>query len=194
MHARLGSRMAEEEFWRAYFYRCACLRAAVGMGGGSNYSLIGEPLSTPSLLPLTGKGEAEAEASEAAESLPGAAAEAAAKGKGQGPGQGVEESKRSSSASSAAAPQQPPAAAAAAAAAARGDAAKTPADGAKGGEGEDEGEEAVGDDDDLDGSLDLDGLDLGSDDEGEEGEGLLEGDALKELEAQIAAELDVEGL
>lgn len=28
MHAKLGARVAEEEFWRSYFFRCACLRVS----------------------------------------------------------------------------------------------------------------------------------------------------------------------
>lgn len=174
MHARLGSRMPESEFWMSYFYRCACLRVAVGMGGGSlNYPLIGEPLSLP-VLPSNKEGEEE-------------------EGK-----DGVEEAKQQSSLSSSAAasksgpspPLQPAGAAAegaAAAAAGEGKRRKEELEG-EGGKKEEE-------DDDMSGSLDLDGLDLGSDD-GEAGGGgqLLEGDALKELEAQIAAELDAEGL
>lgn len=51
-------------------------------------------------------------------------------------------------------------------------------------EEEEQGSEDDGMADDNDDDIDLDGLDLGDDD------GALEGDALKELEAQIAAELD----
>lgn len=176
--------MAEDEFWRAYFYRCACLRAAVGMnttatttpGGAAgessslNYPLIGEPVSVPSVV---GGGAARAEGAAAtvggAESAATAAAPEASGAAVAEKGQGEEEAK----------------AAASSLATWKGE-----GKGVGGG-----GVVAEEDDDDFDGSLDLDGLDLGSDDgeEGAEG-GLLEGDALKELEAQIAAELDAEGL
>ena len=162
MHARYGGRGKEEgEFWRAYFYRCACLRVGCGMGGGREggrgvgYEIEGEPVVMPVVV---GKGK-EGGREEGKEGKGGIKESTA----GLSSSGGVEEFKTSLS----------PAVAAKAAAEGK----------EEGGEAEEEEGGGGGGDGD---SMNLDGLDLSDD---EEGGDALEGDALLELEAQIAAEL-----
>jgi len=160
MHARYGGRGKEEgEFWRAYFYRCACLRVGCGMGGGREggggvgYEIVGEPVVVPVVV---GKGK-EGGKEEGMEGRKESGAGLSSSG-------GVEESKVSSSPAKGAAKEEE-----------------------EGGEEEEEGGGGGGGGDGD--SMNLDGLDLSDD---EEGGDALEGDALLELEAQIAAELGEE--
>ena len=176
MHAKYGGKGKEEgTFWQSYFYRCACWRVGCGMGGEREgrggelgYEIIGDPV----VMPVVAGKENEGGREEAKEGK-GGRKESAARLSSSG---GVDESKESG-----ALPAKSPLAAVATKEAT---AAATVAAEEKG-EEEGEVERGVGGGGDGD-SMNLDGLDLSDD---EEGGDALEGNALLELEAQIAAEL-----
>jgi hypothetical protein len=193
MHARLGGRGREEkDFWQSYFYRCACLRSGCGMGGnapgggGRGYEIRGEPVMMPTAAverkkedPEAGEKKTVVWKSEALSRLT-KAKEASTdnhrlnEGGGEGGGRGHGGTSGVSSSSKAAGLDEGPAASG-----------KQEPEEME--EKDEEGEQEISGDGD---SMDLEGLGLSDE---EEGGDALDGEALEELEAQIAAELEGEG-
>lgn len=174
MHAKYGGKGKEEgAFWQSYFYRCACLRVGCGMGGGREargggvgYEIIGDPVVMPVV-----EGNENGGCREKVKEGKGGRKESAARLSSSG---GVKESKESTSS-----PAKSPS----------GSVATKEREAAVAVAAEEKGKEEVGVEGEGGGdgdSMNLDGLNLSDD---EEGGDALEGDALLELEAQIAAEL-----
>lgn len=193
MHARLGGRGREEkEFWQSYFYRCACLRSGCGMGGnapgggGRGYEIRGEPVMMPTAAVARKKEDPEAGEEKTvkwkSEALSRLTKEKEAstenhrlnEGGGEGGGRGHGGTSGVSSSSKPAALHEDPAASG-----------KQEPEEME--EKDEEGEQEKDGDGD---SMDLEGLGLSDE---EEGGDALDGEALEELEAQIAAELEGEG-